>query len=518
MKSFVGKGRGRATVVLAGGLLASFLAGANEIAPVPHPGTPAAATSPAQPAGGKEGEAVPLGTRWDRARGRPAWASSFLNGFVPANAVDGAVTSEWVCADTAGGMFRVDLGARMRLAAVAHDLRLESDADPETEIVAFEDTKWTVVSTTTVAASAPGEVIAAPAVVNARYVGLRSAGWKSDGNDGNESGWRGERAHLSTFRAYQAGWRPLRDGNDLRLQDFCIFRHDGFTYVASMMKDHCNEGILVGRSRDLARWESLGIAVSRRTDEDRSMVWAPHVVEVGGVYHMFYTGVTQPVPGGWNQKILVASTENPADPVNWQRNESVRFLVDGTTRSWFRPSHEGHVWNADGWADCRDPMVFEEGGTWYMLYTGTHNDGGICGIATAPDVLGPWTDRGAVLKVPAGIPESCFLLKDPAGGYVIVFNHAGGAPDGGIKIARGDSLLPEDGRPPFGDLEILRDSTTPGLAGWAFEFLPGERPDELLSAYLSGYWVNFQDARFVEETNGWTIGGVPDDANTWSMK
>lgn len=287
----------------------------------------------------------------------------------------------------------------------------------------------------------------------------------------------------------------------LRLQDFCIFRHAGQTYVAAMKKDLCREGIIVARSSDLKDWQVLGDAVSTRTEEDRSMVWAPHVVEDSGVYYMFYTGVTTPAKGQWCQRILVATTADPSKPANWQRNNEVRFVVDGKEQSWFRPDHPGAVWSASAWADCRDPMVLRHGDIWHMFYSGTDKDGGIMGVATAPSLTGPWQDRGAALKVGAGIPESCFVLQAPDGSFVMTFNHAG---VGGSKSARSKSLLPKEGAPPFSDIRLLSDTTGAPLLGWAHEFLP-VRGKKLLCANLTGYFVSFKDTYFRREAYGWTI-------------
>jgi hypothetical protein len=56
-------------------------------------------------------------------------------------------------------------------------------------------------------------------------------------------------------------------------------------------------------------------------------------------------------------------------------------------------------------------------------------------MATAPNILGPWTDQGAVLKVPnPTIPESWFVLGDPDSGFVMVFKHDAGG--GGTQVAR----------------------------------------------------------------------------------
>jgi predicted GH43/DUF377 family glycosyl hydrolase len=274
-----------------------------------------------------------------------------------------------------------------------------------------------------------------------------------------------------------------------------------------MMKDFCNQRIALARSKDLCHWEALGTALETRTTEDRSMVWAPHVVESKGVYYLFYTGVTTPRSGQWCQRILMASSKVPDNPRSWERSREVRFMVEGKAESCFRPSHPGSVWTADAWADCRDPMVLEKDGTWYLFYTGRDQGVGICGVATAPDILGPWTDRGAVLKVPdPTIPESCFVLQEPEGGFVMVFNHAGQG--GGIKVARSPSLLPVKDAAPFTNVEVLEQSTKPGLKGWAHEFLP-RGGQAVLSAYLTGYFITFEKVRFVKENRGWTVGACP---------
>jgi len=270
------------------------------------------------------------------------------------------------------------------------------------------------------------------------------------------------------------------------------------------MKDFCHQGIVLACSDDLVQWKDLGTALTHRTPEDTSMVWAPYVVQSKGVFYMFYTGVTTPKAGGWCQHILVASTKTPDDPKSWQRSTHVQFRVGAKVQNWFRPDHPGSVWSEQAWADCRDPMVLEQNGTWHLFYSGHEEGAGICGVATAPSILGPWADRGAVLKVPDGtIPESCFVVTDPEGGYVMVFNHAGKG--GGIKVARSTSLVPVNGQPPFTNVEILLDSTKPGLKGWAHEFLP-RKDKSLLAAYLTGYFITFEKARFVKEPRGWTIG------------
>ncbi|HOA73202.1 MAG TPA: family 43 glycosylhydrolase [Phycisphaerae bacterium] len=464
--------RAFAGVLVVIGLLASALA---------EPATPK------QPAGPGAGSNI-------AARAK-VYATSSLPGHPAEHAIDDSAETAWRAAN-ADAVLWLDFGARMRLAGLSHVIRAGDSEPAATEIVTWQN-GWTPIGQT----AGRGEPVVAKVQANTQYIGIRSS-----------AGSAGRPLTIETLRAFQAGWRPQRDGKDLRLQDFCFFRHDGYTYIGSMMKDFGHEGITIARSRDLIDWEPLGIAVSRRTPEDKAMLWAPHVVEHAGEFHMFYTGVTQPKPNHWNQKILVATTKDPANPKEWQRNHAVKFIVDGRTESWFRPSHPGHVWPADGWADCRDPMVYYNppDRTWYLFYSGSDTTGGIVGVATAPDILGPWEDRGPVLCVDRGVPESAFVLPDPAGGYVMVINHS--TPDridGGIKIARARSLLPENGKPSFTGLELLEPSAEPGLVGWAHEF--AMNPDgTVLAAYLTGYFINFQDARFVKGKGGWTVSGIPE--------
>jgi len=479
---------------------------------------------------------VDIGTGWDRAAGRPAWASSTWGDNVAGNAVDASTYTAWNSLESRGFLW-VDLGARMRIVAIGQDLSLPTKIGASTDLIGFGSEGWHVASTVLSTTTCAGLLADTTVELNCRSVGLQSSGYIQTGN---RSSWKDERASLSTFKAYQAGWRPKKGAADVRLQDFCLFQHGGKMYIASMMKDYCSQGIIIGRSDDLWHWNEIGKAVTTRTAEDACMVWAPHVVEDAGVCYMFYTGVTCPQSGAWCQRILVATTTDPDNPSTWQRNTSVQFDVAGTIQSWFRPSHAGAVWTDSGWADCRDPMVMKHGDTWYLFYSGRDAGFGICGVATAPDILGPWVDHGAVLKTPdPTIPESCFVLEDPDGTFVMTLNHAAGG--GGIKIARSGSLLPVAGQPSFQNMEILSSSTVPGLAGWAHEFLPGipapagvwamstpanacsleeedwikvrfPRTQEggLLAAYLTGYYVNLQDARFVKEPLGWTIGGCPD--------
>jgi hypothetical protein len=299
----------------------------------------ACAAALAEPAGLKQ-PAGP-GAGLNIAARAKAYATSSLPEHPAGHAIDELDETAWQTAD-ADAVLWIDFGAKMRLAGLSHVMRAGENGRAAAQVVTWQN-GWKPAGKTT----GQGKRVPVKLNVNAQYVGIRSS-----------AGSPARPLSVDTLLAFQAGWRPQREGKDLRLQDFCFFRHGGYTYIASMMKDFAHEGITVARSRDLVEWEPLGIAVSERTPEDKAMLWAPHVVEHAGEFHMFYTGVTQPQRGHWNQKILVATTKDPANTKQWRRNHAVKFIVDGKTESWFRPSHPGHVWPADAWADCRDPMVY----------------------------------------------------------------------------------------------------------------------------------------------------------------
>ncbi len=68
---------------------------------------------------------------------------------------------------------------------------------------------------------------------------------------------------------------------------------------------------------------------------------------------------------------------------------------------------------AGAWSDARDPMVVRRDGQWWLYYTGRDEAGWIVGLASAPQLTGPWHDWGAVLTEPTA-------TESPA-----VFEHAG---------------------------------------------------------------------------------------------
>lgn len=245
------------------------------------------------------------------------------------------------------------------------------------------------------------------------------------------------------------GWFPT----GLGLKDHTVFQHNGAYYLAAIYlgSDGYEDRFAYATSPDLCQWQDLGGILAERQPGawDEFRIWAPHVYQEGGVYYLYYTGVTQ----AFAQSIMLATSTDPADPGSWQRQGVV-----------FQPDHPGSVWGGfDAWSDCRDPTVVRIDDVYYLYYTGLDVDGGIVGLATAPAPTGPWSDWGAVLTQPGAMLESATLT--PYGELFYLFYHQTVAGDLGAAYCYG----PTPAGPWTGPL--------PFRPGWAHEVWTGQGGD-----------------------------------------
>jgi predicted GH43/DUF377 family glycosyl hydrolase len=259
------------------------------------------------------------------------------------------------------------------------------------------------------------------------------------------------------------GWFPDAFG----LKDHTVFSYEGSYYiVATYLGDDAYEDqFAYAVSSDLCHWQDLGGILKDRPPGgwDEYRIWAPYVFQEGGIYYMYYTGVTH----AFAQSIMLATSTNPVDPSSWQRQGVV-----------FQPSHPGSVWGGfSTWSDCRDPTVVKVDALYYLYYTGLDVSGGIVGLATAPSPLGPWVDWGAVVTTPDTMPESptvvsygelyyLFYNEVAQGGEREVYSY-GPAPGG-----------PWKGPSPFHD-------------GWGHEIWIG-LADEFYTSYLTDHAITIQ--------------------------
>lgn len=208
----------------------------------------------------------------------------------------------------------------------------------------------------------------------------------------------------------QPGWFP----EDFGLKDHSVFLYDGYTYIISNYIFGENK-FAYARSLDLCNWEVLEPVLKNRSPGtwDEKAIWSPYVFEENGVYFIYFTGVTQE----FTQSILLATSQNPADPASWEMQEMV-----------FQPDHAGSTWEELRWADCRDPMLIKEGEVYYLYYSAYDEAGGIIGVATSENPYGGWTDWGSIIPpIPGVVPESATVFSHE--NFFYLFYHLPSQPE-----------------------------------------------------------------------------------------
>jgi hypothetical protein len=69
----------------------------------------------------------------------------------------------------------------------------------------------------------------------------------------------------------------------------------------------------------------------------------------------------------------------------------------------YTPSTTWASWNASTWSNCRDPFVFQDGSTWYLMTTvHTSDSKGAISLASSTDLV-RWTDIGPLLVHPGPV-------------------------------------------------------------------------------------------------------------------
>jgi sucrose-6-phosphate hydrolase SacC (GH32 family) len=145
--------------------------------------------------------------------------------------------------------------------------------------------------------------------------------------------------------------------------DFCLVEHAGTYHIfylavpESAPQPAESDHIWHATSSDLVHWSEPAIALSV-TDggPEGQALWAPDVVwdEVSARWWMAYTAVDHLN----NQRICMAWSDDLDD---WTRSQNNPVLEPEPPLFFYYPQ--------SGWAECRDPFLFREGGRWHMLAT-----------------------------------------------------------------------------------------------------------------------------------------------------
>ena len=206
------------------------------------------------------------------------------------------------------------------------------------------------------------------------------------------------------------GWFP----EDFGLKDHTIFWYMDYYYIAANYLPGETK-FAYGRSPDLCNWEVLEPILDERIPGtwDEMAVWSPYVFLENGTYFLYFTGVTQE----FTQSILLATSNDPANPNAWEMQEMV-----------FQPAHPGSTWQETGWSDNRDPMLAKVGDVYYLYYSAYDEQGGIIGVATADSPSGEWMDWGSIIPPePGSVPESASLFFHDS--FFYLFYHLSGQPE-----------------------------------------------------------------------------------------
>lgn len=275
-----------------------------------------------------------------------------------------------------------------------------------------------------------------------------------------------------------SGWRS---------KDFAFLKRDGLYHIfwtrTSVADPNGVTETALGHavSWDLYNWTQRDSVLPIRPGSwDNHRVWAPHVIEVAGVYYMFYTGVTN-LPGSYSfhqRTGLAVSTDldhwtrsdepiydcgdvpwsycdplvpaggnlrdpfampDPAQPGRWLLYQTAvpaidpsRYVVDvaATTGAFDAWSDVGPLWatyhSSTGRELCESPHLFEREGTWYLLFTTNATNPLAWSTGTNP-TGGPaeWTYRGTLSSMLGFDTQFWFaseFLRDGAVDYFAFVN------------------------------------------------------------------------------------------------
>lgn len=167
-------------------------------------------------------------------------------------------------------------------------------------------------------------------------------------------------------------------------------------------------------SKDLINWHiEKPVLQCPESGVDEYQVWAPYILKYKNQFWMFYAGVNNNVC----QSICLATSK---DLYHWQRYDKNPVV---TTGSW-------GLWDKKQWSDCRDPMVLQDGNTFYCYYAAgrtnpeTQKHEYCLGVSSSKNLIA-WKDEGFIrleqsLDTP---PESPFAVKHNGKYYIFYTNY-----------------------------------------------------------------------------------------------
>lgn len=189
------------------------------------------------------------------------------------------------------------------------------------------------------------------------------------------------------------------------------------------------------------RWEKQPFALTTDPAQGETHLWAPHIIEHGALYYMFYCA------GGEDRT-----------------SYGIHLAMSPDLEKWTR--YGGNPLFRDGY-EARDPFVLRLDNQWIMYYTATAAPGGgnfIVAYRTSAD-LREWSERRIAYTDPKsgtvfGNTESPFVVRRGANWYLFIGPRGGYM---GTDVFRGDSPYSFDVKDRVGHIEshaaeVVRDA------------------------------------------------------------
>ena len=103
---------------------------------------------------------------------------------------------------------------------------------------------------------------------------------------------------------------------DRYLADPFILHRPPWYYMYSTGRALDGRFIQIYRSTDLVTWELVRGAVTRGGENawNRKNFWAPEVMEIDGLYHLYYTASTEGTPANTGNRVGLAVSDSPGGP------------------------------------------------------------------------------------------------------------------------------------------------------------------------------------------------------------
>lgn len=228
-------------------------------------------------------------------------------------------------------------------------------------------------------------------------------------------------------------FRLVHDTGPRYVNDHCIVKgKDGlfhlFHIVGPVGKGCYDPGSEVSfghaTSSDLAMWKPQPdlLSVDPGSSHEPHHVFAPHVCEKDGTYHLFYAGI--------NQQMKAESMSLATSPDLFQWTKYPFNPVFRPSRSWAEYEPGSGLW-----ACCRDPHVLWEATRGYILYFVTwikHTKARLVALGAAlSENLVSWQDIGPVMIREMATEHSTTSMESPCviereGFYYLFYKHRDG--------------------------------------------------------------------------------------------